>query len=387
MFRLFLLLTSAIFWGLLAWLATHVSDTPIVLARYSVSYFVMLSMMLLIAVSSTAALFGELHKRLHRNRQVIGVVFASTVFSLMTAEFLVRMFDPMGISFFEESRRYHLDKQADDRLFYRHRSGLDTFYQGVRVQTNEIGLRDTPIAPKQAREFRVLALGDSVTFGWGVQIENTYPKQLERMLAEQSANPIRVINSGVGSYNTDQELTFARLYMDELTPDAVVLLYVVNDIEINKPPFDPWAEVSLRGKNPLTQIRLLAWNSWLYRMLSFVALIQRRASDGPPARQSEGWQRSMAALEELAELCRGRSIPLLVVLYRLHESQFTNGLDEDIASRAAQLGFLYRDSLPWLSVAETKDITNSIVDIHPNIAGHALIAEGIYQTMIEQQVW
>jgi GDSL-like Lipase/Acylhydrolase family len=49
-------------------------------------------------------------------------------------------------------------------------------------------------------EYRVLCLGDSVTHGTGVEFEQTWPKQLERMLADVRLPPgfttVRVINAG-----------------------------------------------------------------------------------------------------------------------------------------------------------------------------------------------
>ena len=50
------------------------------------------------------------------------------------------------------------------------------------VRTNSIGLRDTEIPLRRTGRKRVLAIGDSFTFGWGVRLEETWPKVLEAAL-------------------------------------------------------------------------------------------------------------------------------------------------------------------------------------------------------------
>ena len=69
--------------------------------------------------------------------------------------------------YYSESRNYQLDKLPDDKLYYCHPSHLDKLYQQVRVRTNALGLRNDPIRDKTPNEFRILFVGDSVTFGWG----------------------------------------------------------------------------------------------------------------------------------------------------------------------------------------------------------------------------
>ena len=85
-------------------------------------------------------------------------------FGLMMAEATTRVFDPLGISYFEEGTRYQLDKISDPALGYKHAPNLRRGYQGVEVSTNQFGLRDRKIEPKQTGEFRILLLGASVTF-------------------------------------------------------------------------------------------------------------------------------------------------------------------------------------------------------------------------------
>jgi hypothetical protein len=40
-------------------------------------------------------------------------------------------------------------------------------------------------AQKPDGEFRILMLGDSMTFGWGVDVKDTLPSRLERLINAQ----------------------------------------------------------------------------------------------------------------------------------------------------------------------------------------------------------
>jgi hypothetical protein len=91
----------------------------------------------------------------------------SLLLSLGAVELGIRMMDPLGISYYELSGEYQRDKLADEHLVFRHKPSWGKRYGDVLVTYNERGLRDRPILPKGENEYRVLALGDSVTFGWG----------------------------------------------------------------------------------------------------------------------------------------------------------------------------------------------------------------------------
>lgn len=94
------------------------------------------------------------------------------------------------------------------------------------------GLRDREIGRKQPGEFRVLLLGDSFTFGWGLEVEQTIGRQLEEMLmASNSTRRFTVINAGVEGYGPWQERIRLREIGFALEPDIVILqLYPGNDI-------------------------------------------------------------------------------------------------------------------------------------------------------------
>ena len=153
---------------LLGWGLTHKSSEPQLFERYSYSYA-----LLLVAVASGTAFLALLlrfpNPRLvwwTANLYTFGV---STILIVGITEIGLRLFNPWGVQFFH-ALPFHMQGMVDDReLGYAHPSSVSYELIGKSVALNSHGLRDTEIAyDKPEGEKRVLVLGDSTTFGWGV---------------------------------------------------------------------------------------------------------------------------------------------------------------------------------------------------------------------------
>ena len=118
------------------------------------------------------------------------------------------------------------------------------WFAGVRVEINSLGLRDRREyrLEKPTGTFRILVLGDSVTFGHGSVYEHTYPYLAEQLL-KQWRPDVRweVWNAAEPGYNTSQEL--AQLYEvgPQFTPDLVIVGFYGNDVYDNRPIVPPTA--------------------------------------------------------------------------------------------------------------------------------------------------
>jgi lysophospholipase L1-like esterase len=78
--------------------------------------------------------------------------------------------------------------------------------------------------------YRILCVGDSVTFGFNVDQEGTYPRQLEALLrARHPGKRIEVINAGVPGWSWVQGLRFLEQYGLGLRPDLVIAAHGTND--------------------------------------------------------------------------------------------------------------------------------------------------------------
>jgi lysophospholipase L1-like esterase len=120
---------------------------------------------------------------------------------------------------------------VDSEIVYELKPDLDTCFHGTRVRTNGRGLRAPRdfARPKGSGVLRLLLLGDSQAFGWGVEYDETFGAILERDLGRSSARTVEVVNAGVPGYNTAQEAALLRRYGPELEPDCVLVLFIQND--------------------------------------------------------------------------------------------------------------------------------------------------------------
>ncbi|MGH7765907.1 MAG: SGNH/GDSL hydrolase family protein, partial [Candidatus Binatia bacterium] len=325
-----------------------------------------------------------LYRRLHTVRREIVLTLASILFSLMAVEAAIRVLDPLGVSYFQETSRYHLDKLPDPVLVYKHAPGART-YQGVSVVINELGLRDREPEKKLDGELRILLLGDSVTFGWGVPIQATFGRKLETILGSKLRRPVRTVNTGVGSYNTVQEYAALRTYADVIEPDVVLLLYLNNDIETNDPPFDPWSQVSLRGKSPRETVAILLGYSWLYRLGHFVSQLSRSNRPSRFDKNARGVTESMDALAAIATFCRERGIEFVTFFYplrRISPGGLSAAVFSEIQTVGRNHGFSVADVGPWWADVDMRSVTNSRIDPHPNERGHEILAAGMAEFLM-----
>ncbi len=107
-----------------------------------------------------------------------------------------------------------------------------TDIQPVKISISEQGLRDNYIGPKEPDELRIALVGDSFTFGWGVDDDQTLDNYLEALLEKQFPDRvITVINGGVGNYGPWQSLGLFKERILPLKPDIVLFqALVANDI-------------------------------------------------------------------------------------------------------------------------------------------------------------
>lgn len=97
---------------------------------------------------------------------------------------------------------------------------LETSYVRVEVHTNSQGLRGTReyADQKPQRGTRLLALGDSFTFGFGVEDEQVFTHRLE-----ESFTSLEVPNFGVAGYGIDQVLMLYRQIAKKYEADYVLI--------------------------------------------------------------------------------------------------------------------------------------------------------------------
>jgi lysophospholipase L1-like esterase len=103
----------------------------------------------------------------------------------------------------------------------------------TQVEIGPLGIRDRDFGPRAPGVRRVVVLGDSYTFGWGVEVGERYVDRLEEDLAPRW----EVIKAGVNAYGTREEGEWLRAIGWSLEPEIVVLQFCMgNDFADNVGP-------------------------------------------------------------------------------------------------------------------------------------------------------
>ena len=284
-----------------------------------------------------------------------------------------------GMRFEFEMWRYAREvkeSRPDPRLPFVHRANGRARVMGAEVVTNSQGLRaDRDVSmQKDPAATRILMLGDSVTFGFGVEQHETTSAQLESHL-NAAGRRVEVLNAGVGNYNTSMQVESYLSERRQLNPDLVILNFFVNDAEPTPVP---------RG-NFLTRSSMAA--VYFNNRVDSVA----RWTNGAPGwekyysdlyrEDAPGWQQAKQAIQSLQRSCAEDGRRLAIVNYPdLHQ---TNPYPLTvITDRIRQVATAL--SLPFLDLTPEVTQQNQAAllwvnggDPHPNAATHAKYAARI----------
>jgi lysophospholipase L1-like esterase len=166
------------------------------------------------------------------------VLVIAILFGCIAMEVALRVIFAHSLDFSMEMWKYAVKLKrpvANPDLSFAHAPNRSAFLMGVPVSINSEGMRDREFSLEKPPDvYRVMMLGDSTTFGWGVRQEDTAAKFLERKL--NAALPpgfhrVEVINTGVGNYDTVQEVTYYETIGWKYHLDLVVLVFFINDPE------------------------------------------------------------------------------------------------------------------------------------------------------------
>jgi len=368
-------------------------------------------------------------KRLHAILVGLGLATASLAVAGGVLEIAVRWASPQDLH--RDEGLWVPDRERAFRLAPGFRGTEVSHEFRVPIAINSRGLRDREITPaKPPGTVRILVVGDSFTYGSGVASEETYPKRLERLLAEHAGPRVEVINAGVPGYGTVHEAAFLRAQGWGYEPDVLVLqMFPDNDLDDNLEPFGrEVVDGTLRiratrpeGPAPLRRVQgAVRARSHAYRFLGDRYHLLRirlglepsyAASLGvylrrPPERVTTGWEATRRQLRDIVEMGRRRGRPVVVIhapkiaaldagsaaaFARFHGVDLAS-LDWDLprstlGSLCAALG------VPYLDLTARFRSTGRPLEFyhrhngHWNAAGHDQVARWILEALTASEAW
>ena len=199
-----------------------------------------------------------------------------------------------------------------------------------QVRINRHGFRGSVVSRrKPPRTFRILCVGDSICFGFGVGQDETFSARLEQCLNQCLASPQRrfeVLNFGVTGYNIVQVAQTMRQRSIEFEPDLILYAYCLNDPQDFSYEFDALynhlnnAEMRFR-EYVIAPAHRLAVRSRLYALLRYAV----------EAATPEGWKlHGLAKDPQFRHLQNGSHVDYFTRLHR--EPPGKSRLEDELAT-------------------------------------------------------
>jgi len=146
-----------------------------------------------------------------------------------------------------------------------------------RVITNSRGFagEDFPDV-KEDGTLRIVCLGNSSTFGWGVQPDSCYARILEKIVRTGIGKDVEVINAGIPGYSSLQGLALFEREIAGLCPDVITISFGANDCHLTSRGD---AEIMKEREGSIGALQEFMSHFAIYRTLRYFIISSRIKND------------------------------------------------------------------------------------------------------------
>jgi lysophospholipase L1-like esterase len=250
----------------------------------------------------------------------------------------------------------------------------------VVYSTNSLGFRDEEFAVEPTDgELRILALGDSFTFGLGVSLELAWPQVLESSLrADLGPRPVEVI---VGGWPNTAPQDYAAWFAADgvaFRPDIVVLGLCLNDMAPVPMLAFPAPEIEAPWLGGVSSLATRVQRALAARRAREAAVVDHGTSLDVDPKPWEACRAGILAIRAAAEAAGARfALAILPMMSGLGDRYPYARMHAEAARFAVENGIECVDLLPEFDGVADEDVQVHQLDQHPNHVGHARIARGV----------
>ena len=268
-------------------------------------------------------------------------------------------------------------------LAYELRPGVDVEAVGIHIRTNALGLRGPEVSEaKPAGVRRVLAVGDSITFGFGVEEDQAYPRVLEGLLRAEGRR-VEVLNLGVAAYNLNEDTARLLSRGGPLQPDLVVVQYFLNDPDLD--PFDPLHAYFLAPRWWMRSnlLRLVHKTWWRFELRRWGGNDYYRYLHARP----ENWRAVTDDLRRMAAWAHSERVPPVLVIFPLLSAPGWpaypyQDLHDQVAAAARAEGFAVLDLAPVFAAYPQSAMLSPVDRFHPSALAHRIAARSLRDFLV-----
>jgi hypothetical protein len=286
------------------------------------------------------------------------------------------------------------------------------FYE--RNIENSLGLRETREPGEIRAETVILALGDSFTYGWGVQLEDSYPAQLEASLHSATFD-VAVVNAGEPGFDTQMAYDRLRAIYDQYEPDFVILGFHSADIIQNQTTYAKMTEedsgqevTSLQDREITKTVEqreadipfVFLIKEYLRQRSSTAALVNYYYMNNlikyfppPEAVKKHGSGSDFEATEHFLDEINGflsdkeaELILLSIVPLIRFDAYPYDQLNERLEEYARSRDIMFINPLTKFSDYSSEDFWVSMEDGHYNALGNRIVMEVLKEALIEHRL-
>ncbi len=231
---------------------------------------------------------------------------------------------------------------------------------------------------------RIIAVGSSSTFGYGVGDNETFAAQLDRRLGHRA----QVLNAGVPGGHAERFVSFVENVLVDLEPDVLIITLGYND-HIQGARYDErahFAAMTTDGIGPLGRLRA-AYSLWSRSRAShrFVRGMEEGTADPEDIMrfQTEPAARFAESIEDMTRIAQEAGIAVMLVQEPIRPGEnkpVLAAFHAALADVAARTGAHLVATQPALDDAGP-DVYLDIV--HPDPTGHRIIAAELAAALVD----
>ncbi len=262
-------------------------------------------------------------------------------FFLPEINILTKVIEPTS-----DSRSYIL--KANTKTLYQ---GLYEKREPIVWEINQQGLRSDRIENYTSNKYRILTYGDSETYGWSIDVNDSWQRQMEKIDTN-----IEVLNFGIPGYNVVNIADHMKYTAPDYHPDMLIYFFNKNDF-YQAFKFNP----TLSRSYAYLAIRMI-----IYRMSKEKRKAWRNSPDGSKFVQTH--------IDRMVELSKQYNAPLyILVMHWKYSKPITLVADEQ------------SDSIKVLNIEDTVDKFEK-VDAHLTKSAHTALAKYICEQISQGKI-